>query len=136
MIIKTRNPSDKKALINSPIIMFLLRADQHLYNLLLLNALLDPIVYAIRIREVRVGYIRLFCRWKCCHKLPFIKRLYQQAYEESTQSRQSRIQSFTFNTDLNSSLSIKYRTASYKQNSYSSKDYESNNGKTTLQTLI
>ncbi len=136
MIIKTRNPSDKKALINSPIIMFLLKADQHLYNLLLLNAFLDPIVYAIRIREVRVGYIRLFCRWKCCHKLSFIKRLYQQAYEESTQSRQSRIQSFTFNTDLNSSLSIKYRTASYKQNSYSSKDYESNNEKTTEQTLI
>ncbi len=52
MVIKTRSSSDRKALINSPIVLFLLKADQHLYNFLLLNAFLDPIVYAVRIREV------------------------------------------------------------------------------------
>ncbi len=31
------------------------KADQHLYNILLLNTLFDPVVYALRIPELRRG---------------------------------------------------------------------------------
>ena len=41
---------------------FLLKADQHLYNLLLLNSLLDPIVFLVRVSDVRLGCLRMFCR--------------------------------------------------------------------------
>ena len=52
------NPSAVKQ-----IVAILYKADQYLYDLLLLNAILDPIIYAIRMREVRFGYMRLF--WVC-----------------------------------------------------------------------
>ncbi len=139
MIIKTRSSSNRKALINSPIILFLLKADQHLYNFLLLNAFLDPIVYAVRIREVQRGYIRLFCRWRCCHKLPFMRNLYQHAYEDSTHCRQARTQSFTFNTDLNSTtsaLGIQSRSSCHKQNSFSPKLNERKKGNNAIETLL
>lgn len=41
---------------------FLLKADQHLYNLLLLNSLLDPIIFLVRVPDVRLGCLRMFCR--------------------------------------------------------------------------
>ena len=137
MIIKTRSSRDKEALINSPIIMFLLKADQHLYNLLLLNALLDPIVYAVRIREVRVGYIRLFCQWRCCHKLPFIRNLHQQAYEESTHSHWTgRGQSFVFNPVHNGSVFMQSRSVVHKQKHYLPISNEPKKGNTTDETLL
>ena len=37
-----------------------LNATEYLYDLLLLNSLLDPIIYAIRMREVRLGYKKAF----------------------------------------------------------------------------
>lgn len=40
----------------------LLNVDKFLYDLLLLNAIFDPIVYAIRMPEVRFGYRRLWIR--------------------------------------------------------------------------
>ena len=40
---------------------FLLKADQHLYNLLLLNSLMDPIIFVIRVPDVRLGCLRTFC---------------------------------------------------------------------------
>lgn len=44
----------------------LFRADQYLYDLLLLNAILDPVIYAVRMREVQYGYRKMFCA--CCEK--------------------------------------------------------------------
>ena len=41
---------------------FLLKADQHLYNLLLLNSLLDPLIFVLRVTDVRLGCLRMFCR--------------------------------------------------------------------------
>ena len=97
MIIKVKN--NKSAFQESPFLLFLVKADQHLYNLLLLNTLLDPIVYAVRIRKVRAGYIRLFCHWKCCRRLPYMNDLLQRSLENTTYGRQS----FTLQTDFNSS---------------------------------
>lgn len=37
-------------------------ADQFLYDLLLVNCIADPIIYAVRINEIRLGYRRLCCR--------------------------------------------------------------------------
>ena len=37
-------------------------ADQFLFDLLLLNCICDPIVYAVRMTEIRLGYKRLCCR--------------------------------------------------------------------------
>ncbi len=37
----------------------LLKADTYLYDLLMLNAILDPIIYAVRMREIQMGYRRL-----------------------------------------------------------------------------
>ena len=39
------------------------KADQYLYDLILLNSLCDPLIYAFRIREVRQGYLKLL---RCC----------------------------------------------------------------------
>jgi len=36
-------------------------ADQFLFDLLLLNCIADPIIYAVRIQEIRLGYKRLCC---------------------------------------------------------------------------
>ena len=52
---------DKHAL--EGMIATLIDADQYLYDLLLLNAICDPIVYAIRMPEVQFGYKRL---WHKC----------------------------------------------------------------------
>ena len=43
------------------IMMALIKADQYLLDLLLLNAILDPIIYAVRMREVQYGYRKMFC---------------------------------------------------------------------------
>ena len=46
------------------LVRILIQADQHLYNLLLLNTLFDPIIYAVRIPELRLGYINLLTQRK------------------------------------------------------------------------
>lgn len=38
------------------------KADMYLYDLLMLNAICDPIIYAVRMREIRLGYRRFFCQ--------------------------------------------------------------------------
>ena len=43
----------------------LVKVNRHLYNLLIVNSILDPIIYAIRIREIRLGYKRLIFRSHC-----------------------------------------------------------------------
>lgn len=40
------------------------RADQYLYDLHLINSICDPIIYAVRMSEVKLGYRRLF--WRLC----------------------------------------------------------------------
>ncbi len=60
---------------NSPLmhsldLVLLGKVDKYLYDLLLLNAILDPIIYAIRMREVQFGYRKLF---SICYK-PFSKK--------------------------------------------------------------
>ncbi len=50
-------------------IPILQEADKYLYDLLLLNCILDPLIYAIRMPEVRCGYRKMGWRLtKCCHK--------------------------------------------------------------------
>ena len=43
-----------------PVLKAFLRADKYLYDLLLLNCILDPIIYVIRKRDVQQGYLNLF----------------------------------------------------------------------------
>ena len=49
----------------------LMNVDHHLYNLLLVNSILDPIIYAIRLREIRLGYKMVFM--KCCTGVRFLR---------------------------------------------------------------
>lgn len=43
----------------------LAKVDQYLFDLLLLNSICDPIIYSIRLKEVRLGFI-MMCRKCCC----------------------------------------------------------------------
>ena len=43
-------------------------ADKYLYDLMLLNAILDPVIYAIRMPEVRCGYRKMCWRFSRCFK--------------------------------------------------------------------
>ncbi len=50
-------------------IPILQEADKYLYDLLLLNCILDPLIYAIRMPEVRCGYRKMGWRLaRCCRK--------------------------------------------------------------------
>lgn len=53
-----------KDALSQDMVVALLKADKYLYVPLVLNAIFDPVIYAIRMREVRFGYRRLF--WLCC----------------------------------------------------------------------
>lgn len=53
----------------------LLKADQYLYVVLLLNTICDPIIYAVRIGEVRRGFKTLVCRiFKCKKSASILQR--------------------------------------------------------------
>jgi hypothetical protein len=60
LIIKVRTNSASI----EPLIAALSKADQYLYDLHLINAICDPIIYAVRMSEVKLGYRRLF--WRLC----------------------------------------------------------------------
>ena len=45
--------------------LLLAEVDKYLFALLMLNAIADPIIYAVRIHEVKVGLSRLFLHWPC-----------------------------------------------------------------------
>ncbi|ELU13070.1 hypothetical protein CAPTEDRAFT_200128 [Capitella teleta] len=47
-----------------PLLAKLTTIDQYLYDLHLINAICDPIIYAVRMSEVKLGYRRLF--WRLC----------------------------------------------------------------------
>ncbi len=58
---------------------FLLKADQHLYNLLLLNSFLDPIIFLIRVPDVRLGCLRMFFgRWPSLYQSLSIRFVHRQ----------------------------------------------------------
>ncbi len=59
-----------------------LQADRYLYDLLLLNAIFDPIIYAVRMREVQYGYRRL--AMICCPH--FKKETTRLNRDDTTQS--------------------------------------------------
>ena len=55
-------------------IVIFVQANKYLYILLLCNSLFDPIIYAIRLKEVQMGYIRFLSKnFRCCRKI-FKKR--------------------------------------------------------------
>lgn len=45
---------------SAKIINILYKADKYLYDLLLLNTIFDPIIYTVRMKDIRLGYRRLF----------------------------------------------------------------------------
>ena len=55
IIVVRLNPAALQHIANS-----LKYADQYLYDLVLLNCIIDPIIYAVRMYEVQLGYRRLF----------------------------------------------------------------------------
>ncbi len=66
-------------------------ADRYLYDLLILNTILDPIIYAVRMREVQLGYRRLF---NVCYR-PFKKdRQYNMEASHTTVMVESDKRSF------------------------------------------
>ncbi len=57
----------------------LLEVDRYLYDLLLVNSICDPIIYTARMREVQLGYRRLYRRLCCPHRQPGDDMLYGTA---------------------------------------------------------
>ena len=51
-----------------PHIAILEKVNHYLYMLLLVNVLMDPIIYAVRMRDIRQGYYRFFLKFKVCYK--------------------------------------------------------------------
>ena len=51
-----------------PHIPILEKVNYYLFNLLLVNVLMDPIIYAVRLRDIRQGYFRFLLRFSVCKK--------------------------------------------------------------------
>ncbi|OWF42102.1 melanocortin receptor 4-like [Mizuhopecten yessoensis] len=64
----------------------LLRANKYLYALLLLNSVCDPIIYAVRLRDVQKGYYRLLSRCFKCYAIK-IKEEWQNSYLDRRNTR-------------------------------------------------
>ena len=89
------------------------KADQYLYDLVLLNSLCDPLIYAFRIREVRNGYLKLS---RCC--LRRVKEPWGAGSEPN-----SVINSATYEEQRKLSKSFPAFERKTSQNSSSSKAY-------------
>ena len=57
----------------------LIRANKYLYALLLVNSLCDPIIYAVRLKEVQHGYFRLLSRCSKFYREKVKEELYNQS---------------------------------------------------------
>ncbi|XP_060070726.1 melanocortin receptor 5-like [Ylistrum balloti] len=64
----------------------LLRANKYLYALLLLNSVCDPIIYAVRLKDVQMGYYRLLSRCFKCYAIK-IKEEWQNSYLDRRNTR-------------------------------------------------
>ncbi|XP_033762880.1 adenosine receptor A2b-like [Pecten maximus] len=64
----------------------LLRANKYLYALLLLNSVCDPIIYAVRLKDVQMGYYRLLSRCFKCYAIK-IKEKWQNSYLDRRNTR-------------------------------------------------
>ncbi|XP_060086201.1 melanocortin receptor 5-like [Ylistrum balloti] len=63
-----------------------LRANKYLYALLLLNSVCDPIIYAVRLRDVQMGYYRLLSRCFKCYA-DKIREEWQNSYGDRRNTR-------------------------------------------------
>ena len=68
-----------------------LTADQYLYNLLILNCILDPVIYAVRMRPVQMSYRRMFTR--CCKIQDDLNDDPFSSFRSSSARRRSRLNS-------------------------------------------
>ena len=74
---------NRKAIIQNQAI--LAEVDRYLFTILLINTLLDPIIYAIRMREVRFGYRKMCGCCCCCEQKPSPRgRRYSVEFNSST----------------------------------------------------
>lgn len=64
----------------------LLRANKYLYALLLLNSVCDPIIYAVRLKDVQMGYYKLLSRCFKCYAIK-IKEEWQHSYLDRRNTR-------------------------------------------------
>ncbi len=71
-----------------------IKADAYLYDLLLLNAVLDPIIYAVRMREVQYGYRKMCCM--CRHKKKNVRAISESCYVDSTRTFHMSLRSTVF----------------------------------------
>ncbi|XP_061166925.1 melanocortin receptor 4-like [Saccostrea echinata] len=88
------------AKIREYIVMFV-QANNYLYILLLCNSLCDPIIYAIRLPEVQLGYIRFLSKYS----VTFRKILHRRRMTQTWSVSQTRTSVNTF-TDAGCSLNL------------------------------
>ena len=69
--------------------VLLLDIDQYLYALSLLNCIADPIIYAVRMKEVKLGYRRLFNLQTTTPRSESRRHLYRMTSDHSQCSNQS-----------------------------------------------
>ena len=48
-----------------PLLCAYIKAKDYLHDLLLLNSLMDPLIYAIRLKDVRFGFLKLLAKCRC-----------------------------------------------------------------------
>lgn len=67
----------------------LIRANKYLYALLLVNSLCDPIIYAVRLKEVQHGYFRLLSRCSKFYREKVKEEIYNQSRAALSTRRRS-----------------------------------------------
>lgn len=79
----------------------LIRANKYLYALLLVNSLCDPIIYAVRLKEVQHGYFRLLSRCSKFYRKKVKEEIYNQSRALSTRRRSTECTIKILLTDCN-----------------------------------
>ncbi|XP_061185650.1 melanocortin receptor 3-like [Saccostrea echinata] len=81
----------------------LIRANKYLYALLLVNSLTDPIIYAVRLKDVQNGYFRLLSRCSKFYQEKVKEEIYSQSRIAFNSKRRSTENTIKFLlTDCNS----------------------------------
>lgn len=84
----------------------LIRANKYLYALLIVNSLCDPVIYAVRLKEVQHGYFRLLSRCSKFYQDKVRREIYNQSRISYNCKRRSTENTIKFLlTDFNSNQS-------------------------------
>ncbi|CAH1788690.1 unnamed protein product [Owenia fusiformis] len=99
LIIKRHDPNFVR--MHHKLFITLLKVNNYLYLLMLLNCLCDAIIYAARMRDVRNGYSRMIERWcPCCMRLRGARGEEYNSYTNGSSSRKTQHSQYTVTEEI------------------------------------